>query len=143
MVYDTSLVIITYFINIVLYFITFSWIIMMEKQNCECSADWRRDFIKYYLVCIVIFIMASLINIFFLNNKFNVIFNYLKYVFLLSEIVFITIVFLYIRDLIKKRCECSRSVERDITLIYTVVDGVIIIATFILLVVIGIYKTIS
>jgi Na+/H+-translocating membrane pyrophosphatase len=132
MIYDLSLIIITYFINVVLYFITFSWIIMMEKQDCECSVDWRRDFIKYYLICVIVFIIASFAHIFFLNNRYHKIFDSLRYIFLLSEIVFVTVVFLYIRDLIKKRCECSAGMERDVTLIYSVVDGVLIIATIIL-----------
>lgn len=116
---------------------------MMEKQDCQCSVDWRRDFIKYYLICVIIFIFASFAHIFLLNNKYNSIFDTLRYIFLISEIVFVTVVFLYIRDLIKKRCECSAGVERDVTLIYTVVDGVLIIATVILLFAIGVYKLIS
>ena len=141
--YDLSLVIIIYFINIVLYFLTFSWIIMMEKENCKCSADWKRTYIKYYLLSMIIFIIILFVHMLVFNNMYENIFEYVKYVFLLSELVFITIVFIYIRDLIKKRCECSNSIARDITLIYTITDGIIIILSLLLASIIGIFKFIS
>ncbi len=141
--YDLSLVIIIYFINIVLYFLTFSWIIMMEKENCTCSADWRRNYIKYYLISIVVYIVIMIIHTVFFNNCYEYIFRLLNYWFLVSELIFISIVFVYIRDLIKKRCECSKSINRDITLIYTVTDGIIIVSSVLLALIIAVTKFIS
>jgi hypothetical protein len=141
--YDLSLVIIIYFINIVLYFLTFSWIIMMEKEKCACSADWKRDYIKYYLMSMIMFILLMFVHTLVFSNRYEYIFQYVKYVFLLSELVFIAIVFIYIRDLIRKRCECSNSIARDITLIYTITDGIIIILSLLLASIIGIFRFIS
>ena len=141
--YDLSLVVIIYFINIVLYFLTFSWIIMMEKENCTCSADWRRNYIKYYLISIVLYIIIMIIHTLVFNNRYAYIFTLLNYWFLVSELIFISIVFVYIKDLIKKRCECSKSINRDITLIYTVTDGIIIVSSVLLAIIIAVYKFIS
>jgi hypothetical protein len=116
---------------------------MMEKENCKCSADWKRTYIKYYLLSMIIFIIILFVHMLVFNNRYENIFEYVKYVFLLSELVFITIVFIYIRDLIKKRCECSNSIARDITLIYTITDGIIIILSLLLASIIGIFKFIS
>jgi hypothetical protein len=141
--YDLSLVVIIYFINIVLYFLTFSWIIMMEKENCTCSADWKRNYIKYYLISIVAYIIIMIIHTLIFNNRYGNIFILLNYGFLISELIFISIVFIYIKDLIKKRCECSKSINRDITLIYTVTDGIIIISSILLTIIIAVYRFIS
>ena len=77
------------------------------------------------------------------NNRYAYIFTLLNYWFLVSELIFISIVFVYIKDLIKKRCECSKSINRDITLIYTVTDGIIIVSSVLLAIIIAVYKFIS
>jgi len=116
---------------------------MMEKENCTCSADWRRNYIKYYLISIVVYIVIMFMHALLFKNKYEYIFRMLNYWFLVSELIFISIVFLYIRDLIKKRCECSKSINRDITLIYTVTDGIIIICSILLALIITVTKFIS
>ena len=35
-------------INVLLVLIFFNYVYQLEQNNCVCSDDWRRDFIKYY-----------------------------------------------------------------------------------------------
>jgi len=148
---DLTLLVTIYLINIVLYFITFSWIIMMEKGHCECSNNWKRTFIKVYIISMICFIfitcifyLAQYMNYFTeLTSKYENILNILKYFVLVAEIIFVAIVFIYIRDLIKNKCSCSESLNRDITLVYSTVDGVIMILSLVLIIIIGIYQIIS
>jgi hypothetical protein len=97
-----SLITTIYIINVVLYFLSFSWIIMQNKHHCNCSKNWKYDFIKYYLIFLTILIALMIFNI--IPKIFN---NTIKYIIMISEIIYISIIFLYIRDLIKKRCSCS------------------------------------
>ena len=145
---DLTLVITMYFTNIVLYFITFSWIIMMEKTNCECSNNWKRTFIKTYVILMILgMILFSILYItHFMNfmtvitTKYSNVINILKYGMFISEIVYIIIVFLYIQDLIKGKCNCSNSLNREITLIYKIVDVIIMILSLIFIFMIGLYQ---
>jgi len=124
-----TLLITIYFINIVLYFITFSWIVLLEKNKCNCCLNWKRDFMKYFLIFMVFFIFAG-----FLIN----IHDYLKYSILILQIVYIGIVFIYIRDLMRKHCDCGNQEDMNKSkhkyAFYSQLDGIIIVMTLILFV---------
>ena len=130
---DLLLIFTVYIINIILYFITFSWIVLLEKNKCECSKNWKRDFIKYYIMAMILFVVSyGIYEIMSANrivNNYDFIFDFLRNLMLISEIGFVAIVFVYIRDLIKNRCKCSESPNRDITLFYSTVDLIIFAIT--------------
>lgn len=132
-----------YFINIVLYFITFNWVIMLDKTKCECSKNWKRDFIKYFLLTMIIYLICSFIYI-TLSKVYNLpffnVFEIISKIFYILEIFYIIVVFIYIKDL-KKRCKCSQSVERDITEIYSTIDVILFIITIFLFFCLLIYKS--
>ena len=46
-----------------LYILTY--IYLLKKNYCECSEDWRRDFIKVYSILVIVLICAG----FFLDTK--------------------------------------------------------------------------
>jgi hypothetical protein len=46
-------------IGLALQSIVLSWIFKLERQ-CNCSKDWRRDFIKYYSFTAVAVLLATL-----------------------------------------------------------------------------------
>jgi uncharacterized membrane protein len=77
----------------------------LEKIGCECSRDWKRDFIYIY-VCI--FIPLAIIRI------FHVLPGVVTALIGALTIAFIIIVFLYIHELKKKKCECSVSDTRKV-----------------------------
>lgn len=126
---DLLLIFTVYIINIILYFITFSWIVLLEKNKCECSKNWKRDFIKYYIMLMILFIISygiyEIMSANKLINNYDFIFDFLRNLMLISEIGFVAIVFIYIRNLIKNRCKCSESPNRDISLFYSTVDLII------------------
>lgn len=97
-----SLLTTIYIINIVLYFLSFSWIIMQNKQHCNCTKNWKHIFIKFYLISLT-FILLLMI----LGMIPDVLHNTITYIIMFLEIIYISIIFLYIKDLIKKRCTCS------------------------------------
>jgi hypothetical protein len=138
---NLGFIIFVYFINVVLYFITFSWIVILEKNKCECSNNWKREFIKYFLLIFISYIILSIL--FQLTNTNSIVFNYIKYILYVAEIVFIIITFIYIQELIKNKCECSKMIQRDITYIYTIVDIIVILLSIFLAICVTIYKTLN
>jgi len=141
---DLLLIFTVYIINIILYFITFSWIVLLEKNKCECSKNWKRDFIKYYIMTMILFVVSyGIYEIMSANriiNNYDFIFDFLRNIMLISEIGFVAIVFVYIRDLIKNRCKCSESPNRDISLFYSTVDLIIFAITGVMAFALMIYK---
>lgn len=132
---DLDFLVTLYFINVVLYFITFSWMVMLDKSKCVCGKNWRWTFIKYFIV-VMFSIICTIAFIFTANVSTNTddIFSYLKYGILIAEIIFVAIVFLNVRDLIKKGCNCQK-VESD--LVYDSVDiGICILSILMALILI-------
>lgn len=124
---DLGFLVTLYFINVVLYFVTFSWMVMLEKSNCECGENWKRNYIKYYIV-IMFFIICAIALTFITNitTYSDDVFTYVKYAMLLAEIIFVVIVFLNMRDLIKKGCNCQKDKNAKI---YDNIDIIICISS--------------
>lgn len=90
---------------LVLYIFVYIWIIKLEQIGCECSKDWRREFIKVYAIIII----AMMILKMFVNVHAAI-----MIVYLVATLVFIISVFQYIHELKRIKCECSESKTRDI-----------------------------
>lgn len=144
---DLVLIFTLYIINIILYFITFSWIVLLEKNKCECGRNWKRDFIKYFILAMIflVFVYAiyekmALCKV-FRGHEF--ILDKMWYILFISEIIFVTIVFIYIRDLIKNKCKCGESANREMYSLYSSVDILIFIITCLIAFGFIIYRFIS
>lgn len=99
------------------------WIFNLEKIECKCSEDYRRDYIKYTIILYII------INpILFLYTTYNIMYNkipiqsiYITVVRLILMIVFlVNLVFSieYIQKLKNNKCGCSEDQKREIYNIY-------------------------
>jgi predicted neutral ceramidase superfamily lipid hydrolase len=78
-----------------------NFVLKMERNNCECSADVRRDIIKYYSVFMVI---SSLLVLVF-KSKCNVMCSLIT----LLNVVYAGIIVSYIFKLRKENCECAKT----------------------------------
>lgn len=116
-------------LGVALWSYIFVYILKLEKIGCECALDWRRTFIQYYIIVLVLVALSQIANIF---TTLPII---VKICLLFGSIAFITITFLYVRDLKKKKCECSDETARDVLEIVNYIQ--IGIVGFVLL--IGIY----
>jgi len=91
-------------IGFVIQGIILSWINKLERK-CECSADWRRDYIKYFSIAMIVFSAARLIvpdQTEFMPVMFTV---------GLAGLVNVVSILSYIPDLKKKQCDCA--IEND------------------------------
>jgi hypothetical protein len=100
-------------ILIVFWAFVVAYVVRLEQIGCECSKDWKRDFIKYYLLVIIpIMILKLFVDL-------PVALAGLTFVFGLT---FIFVVFTYIQELRKKKCECSKAPIRDILEIFNYIQ---------------------
>lgn len=99
------------------------WILNLEKTDCKCSEDFRREYIKYCLMLNIvitpIFTFYNIYKVIYGNNaKENI---YITSVRLITSILFIVnLIFSlqYIQNLKNDNCVCSEDRRREIYYIY-------------------------
>ena len=90
---------------IVLWAFVYAYVVRLETTGCECSYDWKRDFIKVY----VIFMIPLM-----LMRVFDVLPRVVLSITLIFTIFFIIAVYRYIHELREKKCKCSEGTTRDV-----------------------------
>jgi hypothetical protein len=86
------------------------YIAKLEKLGCKCSKNWQREFIKYY---IIFMLLIFIIRLFDSSSPYNLPPILMTIQFVLT-IVFVGIVYHYIMNLKQKNCKCSNDTARDI-----------------------------
>ena len=89
----------------------------LEAHGCECSADWKRDHIKYHSLVIIFLYALSLFKPEFLFN--NKILGVLLTIF---SIIFVVNTIQFVRELRDSECECSKNWKRTFMEIYSYVS---------------------
>lgn len=129
------LLIIISLLAILLWVYIFNYLLKLEKIACECALDWRRIFIMIYIIFLISILILRSINI--LNDKNDMI---IRSLFAIVTLVFIGVVYSYIRYLKKDKCDCSKDLARDILEIFNYIQiglvGLLIIILFYIIVMI-------
>jgi hypothetical protein len=89
--------------GLVLQGIVLSWINKIESK-CQCSADWRREYIKYYSIVLIAYGLAGAAKLQPKNVPVLVILG-------LAGLVNLGSILSYIPDLKKKQCDCATEDE--------------------------------
>lgn len=110
-------------LTIILHYAMYTWTTELEKNGCECSNLWHRDFINILAIIIVIMIIIILIVIIFLNTKYNLssLISYLNFINGVIFFTYILIILDYISKLKALNCECSESWKREYGYIFSIV----------------------
>jgi hypothetical protein len=124
---------ISYLLYLVSLFIFVNYVIKLEEIECKCSKNWRRNYIKFYSILMIIFS-----NLFLLFNTDK--YNYLIVGLNVLNLVFIYILWSYINILKNRNCECTASWEKTYIKMYT---SIIIMLLFIQIVLSIICKIIN
>lgn len=99
----------------------FNYIYKLEKISCECSEDWRRDYIKYYsLITIVGVVIVAIMYIGNITYSTQL-FKFLSSIFSIFGLVNIYALFTYSQNIVINNCECSKSWERTFIYYYSMV----------------------
>jgi hypothetical protein len=89
--------------GLVLQGIVLSWINKLERK-CKCSEDWRRDYIKYYSIILIVISLLSASGFHLKNVPLFVVIG-------LAGLVNLGSILSYIPDLKKNQCDCA--IEND------------------------------
>ena len=121
-------------INVLLVLIFFNYVYQLEHQNCVCSDDWRRDFIKYYTAVIIYKIIIYNIIVNYKNPVLITVFNIFNLFTNLFGLIYLWSLFTYAKMLKKNQCQCSNTFARKIMANYSLfmfgLIGIILINYF-------------
>ena len=110
-----------------------NYIMNLEKENCECSKHWQRDYIKYFSTVVialsVLMIITTLSGLVASGPVAGLLF-FIRAVMLVASLVNIFVLFHYSTGLKNKNCECSEDTARTFMTYYS---GIIIVVFAVIL----------
>ena len=107
-----------------------------KKDNCECSKNKKRDFIKYYLMVSLGFSALSLLRLLTGFKFTSVVYKLFVSLFSFASLVNVVMMYLYTRELKKIECVCSEDWKRGFMNHYALF-GVILYPALLFILLIG------
>lgn len=122
-------------ISIIIAIIVLIYVLNLERDNCDCSKDWKRDYVKYGSMSIIIYsIVITICNLYINKINNNMWFRLLLFIYGLYILSYAIVSIIYFIDLQKHNdCECSRNWKR-----YSLIAPMIAILIALLLTVIAV-----
>ena len=106
-------------VNLVFWGLALAWVMKLEKKQCACSKDWRRDYMKYFFIAVIA------LQFVILSGKEKLI-KYASGPVGLATLVYIGVSISYIDSQRKKHCDCSKSNERMILFGFSIFQAAVI-----------------
>ena len=101
----------------------------LEQVTCECSEEWKRDYIKIYsLITIIITSLICLVPLFLhiVNVEYNIQsilsntpLTYIGYIYTFFGLINVYALFTYSQRIVLGDCDCSKSWERRFIYYYS------------------------
>ena len=115
---------------IVFYSYILKYVNNLSVQKCECSENWKRDFIKYFSMVAIGVLSVSLVLVFIkrlasLPSALITLSNVLIRVYFVAFIVFLGVLFSYTRNLsnCETGCKCSEDKMRTVMQYFSAIMG--------------------
>ena len=119
------------FLGIFLLLMIYTYVDKLEKTGCACSEKPYRSFIKYFPIFAVVYLVftmalppSSAVKMF--GSTGSLMYMLLRAAFFVLFFVFFVLVIVYVRALIKSKCECSEDVRREVMYIYAILEVVLL-----------------
>ena len=120
---------------VLFYLYILHYINKLESTGCACSENWKREYIKwYFIVLLLMFFIPNILLLLF--PKLITILKFINIILFIITAISIFIIYQYIRELKEKKCICSEDDARTTLEIY----NYIMIFIFILLLLNAIYS---
>lgn len=97
------------------------WIRKLERTGCECSKDWRRNYIAFYCVLGVVLGIVAIVGILTHNEWLLQAGSSVK---LILGFLFVVFGLQYVSRLKKEKCECSEDLRREILFIWNIIAAI-------------------
>ena len=123
-------------ITIILLIITYSYISSLEDKGCKCALPPNINFIKgFTLFAIIYLLFTGLVSDQAIYDAFGpnivLINKFVDLIFSLTFIYYLYLVFKYTRALVNEKCKCSVDSRREIIMIGTIIEFILIFLLFI------------
>jgi hypothetical protein len=123
-------------ITIILLIVIYSYITSLEQKGCKCALPPNIDFIKGFTIFSIIYLLfTGLISDQMILDNFGpnivLINKFVDLIFALVFVYYLYIVFKYTRALVNEKCKCSVDSRREIIMVGTVIEFILIFILFI------------
>lgn len=124
-------------ITIILLIVILSYIYSLEQKGCKCALPPNMNFIKGFTIFSIVYLLfTGIVSDQMIYNNFGsniVLMNkFIDLIFALVFIYYLYEVFRYTRALVNEKCKCSIDSRREIIMIGTVIEFILIFILFIL-----------
>lgn len=117
-------------IGVIAMLVIYTYVDKLEKIDCPCAEHPMRNFIKYYIIFAIIFLLiatflpAGTINS-ILGPVYTMIYGIVYFVFIIATFVFFVYVMRYARFLMVNKCKCSEDFRREAMYVYSIIMVVV------------------
>ena len=124
-------------ITIILLVIIYSYITSLEQKGCKCALPPNINFIKGFTIFSIVYLLfTGIVSDQTISDNFGdnivLINKFVDLIFALVFIYYLYEVFRYTRALVNEKCKCSVDSRREIIMIGTVIEFILIFILFIL-----------
>jgi len=128
-------------LTLILLVVIYSYLHNLENKGCACALTKNFSFIKGFTIFAIIYLLFSaMIPDEALNNAFGpnivLINKFVDLIFVLVFIYYLYEVFKYTRYLVNEKCKCSVDSRREIIMIGSIIEFILIFVLFLLHVII-------
>jgi hypothetical protein len=125
------------FITIILLVVIYSYITSLEQKGCKCALPPNINFIKGFTIFSIVYLLfTGIVSDQTISDNFGdnivLINKFVDLIFALVFIYYLYEVFRYTRALVNEKCKCSVDSRREIIMIGTVIEFILIFILFIL-----------
>lgn len=119
------------FLIFLLLIAAYTYILKLEEIGCKCAEHANQSFIKNFSLFAIIFLLIitfipidSIINS--LGGAVASLFALITFIFYITCVVYFFMVLNYTRYLVNEKCKCSEDIRRDIIMIGSIIEIVLI-----------------
>ena len=119
------------FLIFLLLIAAYTYILKLEQTGCECAEHKNQKFIKNFsLFAIVFLLIITFIPIDAIISSLGTVvaglFALITFIFYIMCVVYFFMVLNYTRYLVNEKCKCSEDIRRDIIMIGSIIEIVLI-----------------
>lgn len=130
------------FIVVILLVLIYTYISSLESKGCACAMSPNSSFIKGFTVFAIFYLLLTG----FIPEKsirdsmgqnILILYKYIDLIFILVFIYYIYVVFRYTRYLVDEKCKCSEDMRREIIMVGSLIQLLLLVILFVL----GVFTT--
>jgi hypothetical protein len=115
-------------VMIALFGIAYMYMAKLEKVGCACAVHKYRDFVKYFPIFAIVYLLLTMFNPLFVrkNPALAGVFAIMSMLYTIGAVVFFVCAIQYVRFLVAEKCKCSEDVSREVLYYWSIFHLVII-----------------